>query len=105
MGAARRIERRDRKLSPAEIAAATRARYFSISGWGRDGDLDPAGMVARLRGVRFIGTGFLLPHPDDEYDAATAMEDVAAWLGLESANEYLRTLTMDREAIFKRARY
>lgn len=94
------------KLTPAEIGAAKKARYFGL-GWGNTDGLDPAGMVAKERGLRFIRTisGGWVPHPEDEYDAATAMEDVAEWLRFESANEYLRIMEIEGAKIFNRARY
>ena len=97
----------DQKLMPAEIEAARRAGYFGIEGWGDEGGLDPAGMVAKLRGVRFVrdAAGRRVPLPEHEYDAQCVMDEVAEWLGFESANAYLLTLKIESRAIFKRARY
>lgn len=67
-------------------------------------------MVARTRGVRFrVGPNGYEPDDGEENMANQAVNDVACWLGFTENEEgehaeYLKTLPIERAAIFKRAR-
>lgn len=67
-------------------------------------------MVARSRGVKFRPLarepGLLEPLYEGSQVAATALLDVAQWLGFRHNNSrgYLNALEVEKRAIFKRAR-
>lgn len=65
-------------------------------------------MVAQVRGARFAEGQNKERYPEDVESrniAHVALGDVVAWLGFDSANEYMGAMGQELSDIFKRATY